>query len=269
MPEMTTIRSAQNERIKHVARLQRQSSFRRKIRRFCIEMQRDYARAVDAGLKPEAIYIHEKYDPDELLPSRPADVPVFRVSDNVLKKISYRENPQGFVAVFEMPGQSFEWLASIFAKPGPWVLVLSGLEKPGNVGAILRTAEGAGVDAVVIDDPAFDLYNPNVIRASTGVVFHLPIHCAQPGEILTWLSDHDFRLIAATPEATDLYTQTGFAGAIAMLLGAEAEGLSDAWLEHAHAAIRIPMAGVADSLNVSVTAGIIMYEARRQRDGGV
>jgi TrmH family RNA methyltransferase len=145
------------------------------------------------------------------------------------------------------------------------VIVLEGVEKPGNVGAVLRSADGAGADALIAADPRTDLFNPNVIRASAGTVFSLPLAAASSRATLDWLRDRGMRIVAARVDAADIYTDADLSGPLAIVLGAEAEGLSEAWSGPDVQAVRLPMLGIADSLNVSVSAAILLYEARRQR----
>jgi TrmH family RNA methyltransferase len=139
------------------------------------------------------------------------------------------------------------------------------LEKPGNLGAILRTCDGVGVEAVLVCDPKTDVYNPNVIRSSTGVIFSIPVVCASSSEISSFLKSKKIRICASQPAAPKLYTQVDFKGAWALVLGSEDQGLSEYWLKQADTAVKIPMNGMADSLNVSISAAIILYEALRQR----
>jgi TrmH family RNA methyltransferase len=141
------------------------------------------------------------------------------------------------------------------------------VEKPGNLGAILRSADGAGVDALIVADPSTDLFNPNVIRASLGTVFSVPVAVASSGVVLEWLIQRGLRIVAARVEGSVDYADADYRGAVAIALGSEARGLSDAWAELATVAVRLPMLGTADSLNVSATAAVLFYEALRQRRG--
>jgi TrmH family RNA methyltransferase len=147
----------------------------------------------------------------------------------------------------------------------PLIGVIEGVEKPGNLGAVLRTADGAGLSALIVAEPGTDLLNPNVIRASLGTIFSVPVAVASTGEVLTWLRSRDISIIAARVQGSVDYTKADYTRPTAIALGSEARGLSDAWAELADASVHIPMLGVADSLNVSATAAILFYEARRQR----
>ena len=145
------------------------------------------------------------------------------------------------------------------------VVVIEGVEKPGNVGAVLRSADGAGVDALIAADPRTDLFNPNAIRASAGTVFSVPLAAASATATIQWLRAHGLRIVAARPDADRLYTDADLTGPLVLALGSETDGLTDLWSEPDVEAVRLPMLGVADSLNVSVTAAILIYEALRQR----
>jgi RNA methyltransferase, TrmH family len=187
---------------------------------------------------------------------------VVQVSRPVFEKISYREGPDGWLAV--VPAVPSE-LSRLELGPRPLVLVCAGLEKPGNLGAILRTADAAGVAAVIAADPVTDWGNPNVVRASKGTVFSVPVASAAGPEVLAWIAGRGLRLVAATPDASQLISETDLTGPTAIAVGAEQTGLSADWLDRADVRIRIPMFGRADSLNVSTSAAIITYEAVRQR----
>jgi TrmH family RNA methyltransferase len=150
----------------------------------------------------------------------------------------------------------------------PLLAVIEGVEKPGNLGAVLRTADGAGVSAVIVAESGTDLFNPNVIRASLGTIFSVPVAVASTGDVLAWLRERGIRIVAARVQASIDYTSADYRGAVAIALGSEARGLSDAWAELADISVHVPMLGIADSLNVSATAAVIFYEALRQRRGG-
>jgi RNA methyltransferase, TrmH family len=176
--------------------------------------------------------------------------------------VSYREGPDGWLAVVPAISAGLDQLRP---GPRPLVLVSAGLEKPGNLGAILRTADAAGVAAVIAADPVTDWGNPNVVRASKGTVFSVPVASAPTAEVLQWLTARRLRVVAATPDTSTLVTEADLTGATAIAVGAEQTGLSPEWLERADIRVRIPMFGKADSLNVSTSAAIILYEAVRQR----
>jgi TrmH family RNA methyltransferase len=192
-------------------------------------------------------------------------VPVLELGREAFEKLAYGDRLDGVVAVAETPLRT---LADLILPPDPLIAVIEGVEKPGNLGAVLRTADGAGVNAVVVADSATDLFNPNIIRASLGTVFALPVCVASSGDVLTWLRQRGIAIIAARVQGAVDYTDADYRGAVAIALGSEARGLSDAWGELARASVHVPMLGVADSLNVSVTAAVLFYEALRQRRGG-
>jgi RNA methyltransferase, TrmH family len=193
---------------------------------------------------------------------REESVPVLELSREAFARLSYGDRLDGVVAVAETPLRT---LNDLELAPDPLIAIIEGVEKPGNLGAILRTADGAGVNAVIVAESATDLFNPNIIRASLGTVFALPVVVASSGDVLAWLQERDIAIIAARVDGSVDYTAADYSGAIAIALGSEARGLSDPWGELARASVRVPMLGVADSLNVSVTAAVLFYEALRQR----
>lgn len=187
---------------------------------------------------------------------------VHSLSESLFRKLAFGERLEGVVGVMQVPSLDLGRLA---LAGDPLVVVIEGVEKPGNIGAVLRSVDGAGADALIAADPRTDLFNPNVIRASAGTVFSVPIAAASTGATLDWLRDRGLRIVAARVDADRLYTEVDLTGALAIALGAEADGLSDAWTGPGIKAVRLPMLGVADSLNVSVSAAVLLYEARRQR----
>lgn len=187
---------------------------------------------------------------------------VVRLSRPVFEKVSYREGPDGWLALVPALETSLD---HVVLGSQALVLACAGLEKPGNLGAILRTADAAGVAAVIAADPVTDWGNPNVVRASKGTVFSVPIASATTAEVLAWISAHGLQLVAATPDAKQLVTEADLTGPTVLAVGAEQAGLPADWLERADVRVRIPMLGRADSLNVSASAAIITFEAVRQR----
>jgi TrmH family RNA methyltransferase len=188
--------------------------------------------------------------------------PVHSVSESVFVRISFGERAEGVVAVVRIPSLD---LAQLVLPDDPLVVVVEGVEKPGNVGAVLRSADGAGADAVVAADARTDLFNPNAIRSSLGTAFSMPMAAASTTDTLGWLRANGLRIVAARVDAERLYTDADLSGPLAIALGAESDGLSAAWSGESIEAVRLPMAGIADSLNVSATAAVLLYEARRQR----
>ena len=264
-PAELEITSPANPRIKQLVALRRRRG-RDLASVTLVEGLAEVRLALDAGVRPETLY----YCPDLSSPASlhlAADAAavgaeVIRVTRPVFEKVSYREGPDGWLAVVPAVQTS---LSRLDLPPAPLVLVCAGLEKPGNLGAILRTADAAGVAAVIAADPVTDWGNPNVVRASKGTVFSVPVASATTAEVLAWMTSHGLQMVAATPDARQLVTQVDLTGPTAIAVGAEKTGLSAEWLERADVRLRIPMFGRADSLNVSTSAAIITYEAVRQR----
>jgi len=180
----------------------------------------------------------------------------------VFEKMSYRDNPDGWLAVFPIPHISLDDLK---LSESPLLIITESIEKPGNLGAILRTADAARVDAVIVCDPRVDVYNPNVVRASRGAIFTVPVVETNSAQVLLFLNRRDIRVLAATPSAEEEYTHQDLRGPLAVAVGTEDEGLSDFWLSQADVKVKIPMLGKVNSLNVSVSTALIVYEAVRQR----
>jgi TrmH family RNA methyltransferase len=222
--------------------------------------------ALSAGARPLTLYVCPDLAGDDPQPmiDRVADLgaEMVRVSRPVFAKIAYRESPDGWLAVLPAVPASLNLL-----DPGirPLVLVCEGVEKPGNLGAILRTADAAGVAAVIAADPGTDWGNPNVVRASKGTVFSVPVASASSADVLAWIAGRSLTLVAATPDGEVLLTDADLSGPTAIVVGSEARGLPAAWLKRADTRVRIPMFGRADSLNVATSAAILLYEAVRQR----
>ncbi|MDY0170959.1 MAG: RNA methyltransferase, partial [Thermoguttaceae bacterium] len=191
---------------------------------------------------------------------------LLEVTESVFVKLAFGQRAEGVLAVAEPPATE---LASLRLPEHPLVAVLEGFEKPGNVGAVLRSADGAGISAVVVADPRTDLFNPNAIRASLGTIFSLPVRKAAGSEALAWLREHRLNVVAARVDGSVPYTEVDFRPPTAIVLGSEAEGLSPLWHGEHITAVRLPMLGEADSLNVSAAAAVLFYEALRQRGGGV
>ena len=193
---------------------------------------------------------------------RGASIPMWDLGPDAFAKLAYGDRLDGIVSVAETP---LHRLTDLQLPSNPLIGVIEGVEKPGNLGAVLRTADGAGLSAIIVAEPGTDLLNPNVIRASLGTIFAVPVAVASTGEVLTWLREQQIVIVAARVQGSVDYTKADYRGPTAIALGSEARGLSDAWAELATASVHIPMLGVADSLNVSATAAILFYEARRQR----
>lgn len=260
---MEQLTSTANPRVKALVRL-REPSERRRTGLFLLETAREMARALEAGYAVRELYVCADAAVDEALVERVAGSggKILGITRPILDKITYRQNPQPMVAVAEAKPLQLEDLA---LGDDALVVVLTGLEKPGNIGAILRTADAAGVDAVLIDSADGDLYNPHCIRASTGAVFSVPVVCAEGPALREYLAAQGLTIVTASPEAGVAYTRAPLADAVAIVLGSEDQGLSAEWRAEADQPVCVPMFGEVDSLNVSVTAALLMYEARRQR----
>jgi RNA methyltransferase, TrmH family len=235
-----------------------------------VDGARELRRALDAGIEVVEAFVCEPLlaGPDaraalDLLRAR--GTLVTATSQPVFSRLAFGERAEGFVAIVRVPSMGLDGLV---LPEDPLVAVVEGVEKPGNIGAVLRSADGAGADAVVAASPRTDLFNPNAIRASAGTVFSVPLAAALTPEVLVWLRDQGLRIVAARVDADRLHTEADLTGPLALVFGAEAEGLSTAWRSPGIEAVRLPMLGVADSLNVSVSAAVLLYEARRQRDFG-
>lgn len=263
---MINFSSLQNPRIKSLVRLQEKAQERRREKKFVVEGQREIRRAIECGYPLQELFFLDNPDWPFTLQSLRSisshSFEIFEVNKQVFEKIAYRETTENLVGVFN----SRELLLShLKLGSNPFILVLEAIEKPGNLGAMLRTADGAGVDAVILCDPKADVYNPNVIRASTGCLFSVPLAICNSQEALQFLRERNIKIFTASPDAENLLYDLNLTKSGAFVLGTEAEGLSDFWLKDADYNFKLPMLGKADSLNVSVAAGIILYEVARQR----
>ncbi|MCG8585598.1 MAG: RNA methyltransferase [Pirellulales bacterium] len=263
---MTLITSIQNPRIKNAGKL-RQRRQRDRQKRFLIDGIREIRRAHKSSVVLEEVFYNEKAlrDPvvQELIDELRKDgIQVNDVVKPVFAKLAYGERDEGVVAVAKTPERT---LAEYAPSDRALLVVLEGVEKPGNVGAVLRTADAAGVDGVVLAGGGTDLWNPNTVRASLGAIFSLDVCQASTDETIGWLTDNGFNVLAARVDAELLYTDADYAGRVAIALGSEADGLTPAWHADTVTAIRLPMHGMVDSLNVSAASAVVMYEAVRQR----
>ena len=260
------ITSLQNPLVKSIVRLQQKASERRATGSFAIEGRREISLARQNNIEVEKLFIcPEIFTPDPIYPIifEAIDTSkLFEVSLAVYNKIAYREGVEGVI----MLGRAHEARLRAY-NPGQnsLMVVLEGVEKPGNLGAILRTTDAAGVDAVLLCNMRTDLFNPNAIRASLGCVFSQKIFVCESAEAINWLKEKGIDLYAAAPESSHFYTDVNFTKPTAIAFGAEDDGLSLLWLKQARQVIKIPMNGVIDSLNVSASVAIIAFEAIRQR----
>jgi len=261
------ITSVQNEGIKRVVRL-RDRRGREERGLTLVEGVREVRQALHAGLAIQQIYMCREGDyhcPDDLIEElAAAGVRRVETSGAVFGKIAYGDRTDGVLAVVEQPALT---LADLELSATPLVVVLECVEKPGNLGAVLRTCDGAGVDALLVCDERTDLYNPNIVRASLGAVFTVPVVACTNREAAAFLTSMGIRSFAAVVQATGHYFEKDLTGPCAIVLGSEQDGLSEFWRHHASDQVRIPMRGKLDSLNVSVSAAIMIFEAVRQRTG--
>lgn len=258
------ITSPQNPAIKNIVKLSKHKE-RKEQNLFVIEGARELTLALEGGYEIAAVYVcrdlFARTDYPDVLRSV-CEKTVFDISLEVFGKIAYRENSDGIVALGRPKSHTPDTLK---LSGNPFVIVLEAVEKPGNLGAILRTADAAAVDAVIICDPQTDLYNPNVVRSSVGGLFTVQTVVCTSQEAVKWLEENGITSFAAELLAAEFYQDADFTGPSAIVLGTEADGLTTFWLQHAKKRIKIPMRGKIDSLNVSVSAAVLTFEAIRQR----
>ena len=257
------ITSLQNPRVKHIVKLRDDKKQRKQDGLMLVEGFDEIALAIAAGHKPQTLLSAPE------LATQPFtfdSAETLTVSRAVFEKMSYRDNPDGWLAIFPIPASTFESMESGSLLPKlPLIIIAESIEKPGNLGAILRTADAAHVDAVLLCDPRVDLWNPNVVRASRGTVFSVPVVECDNASALEWLQRRKLRVLAATPSADMLYSDVDLRQPVAIAVGTEDEGLTDFWMQNADMRVKIPMLGKVNSLNVSVSTALIVYEAVRQR----
>jgi TrmH family RNA methyltransferase len=262
---MTLITSLQNPRVKLAIKL-RDRRQRQRYRRILIDGVRELSRAIAAGVELLEVFrcpsLGIGNETQQVLDGLPNTAEVFQVTSAVFEKLAFGSRAEGVLGVARMPEASLE---KIVLPENPLVVVLEGVEKPGNIGAVARTADASGSSALVVADSRTDLFNPNAIRASLGTIFRLPMASATTAETLAWLRRQRLSIFAARVDGSTLYTDVDFKTPSAVVLGSEAHGLSSAWSGDDVQAIRLPMLGVADSLNVSATAAVLCYEAWRSR----
>lgn len=259
------ISSTQNPKIKNVVLLIDKSSERRKQHLVVIEGAREITLAMQAGISAQTLfYCTDIFSQESVLlldTLTEKDCSLYQVTKNVFDKIAFRENSDGLVL---LATPVFLNLEDLKLPEYPLIIILESVEKPGNLGAVLRTADAANVDAVIICDPKTDLYNPNAIRSSVGCIFTCPIVTATASEVLAWLNLKNIQSYAAALTAEKFYHETDLKPATALIFGTEADGLTDFWLQNSPQ-IKIPMLGKIDSLNLSNSVAIMVFEAKRQR----
>ncbi len=256
--EQLIISSAQNPKIKRLLALQQKSQERRKEGLFVVEGRRELEHCIHAGYEVESIF---SLDPSI---SPIVEGRSYTVSTQVYEKIAYRGSTEGLIAIVKAKQHKLEDLK---LKDNPLIVVLERVEKPGNLGAVLRSADAAQADAVIVCDPLTDLYNPNLIRSSIGAIFTVPTVACTSEECIAFLKEQNIQILTAQLQDSSLYYDTPMTQGTAIVMGTESTGLTDQWRQAADAHIRIPMLGKLDSLNVSVSAAILLFEAVRQRQG--
>ena len=263
------IASPSNPRIKSTARL-RDRRDRETAQLTLVDGSREVRRALQSDVEVVEAFVCEtllagedaRAALDTLAERR---VPTTSTTEAAFAKLAFGDRADGLIAVVRIPSMTLDDLR---LPDDPLIVIVEGVEKPGNLGAVLRSADGAGADALIAASPRTDLMNPNAIRASAGTIFSVPIASAPTAEVIDWLRRRSITVVPALVDADRVYTDADLTGPLAVAFGSETTGLSDAWRSSDVAAVRLPMLGVADSLNVSVSAAIVLYEARRQRDAG-
>jgi TrmH family RNA methyltransferase len=260
------ITSLQNPKVKYLVTLRER---RKRIQAgvFIVEGYEELSLAVETGAQPTELFycpalFHDEHQAKLLEQLKHTSAQIIEVSEAVFHKVAYRDNPDGWLATFPIRQKSLDALR---LGPKPFVVVTESVEKPGNLGAILRTADAAGVDALISCDPTTDWGNPNVVRASKGALFGVQVAEAESQRTIGWLQDQGIKIVAASPDASTRYDQADFSGPVAITVGTEKHGLSNLWLDQADVAVYIPMAGRVNSLNVSTATAILIYEIVRQR----
>lgn len=263
---MTLITSIHNPRVKQLLAL-RERREREQAGRMLVEGHDEISLALDCGAQPAALYycpalIRVPARQALLDRARQAGAELIELNERVFEKVAYRDGPDGWLAVFPLIRRR---LADLTLRARPLLLVAEAVEKPGNLGAMLRTADAAGLDALISCDPNTDLGNPNVVRSSKGALFSVPVAEAGSAETIAWLRERGIAIVAATPAAAQDFDRLDLSGPLAVVVGAEKTGLTRLWLDQADMQARIPMTGRVNSLNVSIAAALLVYEAVRQR----
>ncbi|MCQ2149189.1 MAG: RNA methyltransferase [Bacteroidales bacterium] len=260
------VTSLQNPKIKELLALQEKSGLRREKALFVVEGVRETRHCLDSGFEPDTIFVcpsilgrADAAAAEWIYGSRAR---IVEITPEIYARVAYRGGTEGVMAEMKWKERRLDTLT---LKPSPLIAVLEGVEKPGNLGAVLRSADAAGADAVLICDSPTDLYNPNLIRASIGAVFTVPTVCCTSEEATAFLKERGVRILTAQLQDSELYYDADMKSGTAIVIGNEASGLTDIWRDAADAHVRIPMLGNLDSLNASVSAAILLFEAVRQR----
>ena len=263
------ITSLQNSKIKDLVKLKDKNK-RDKAKRFLIEGYREITKAILVDVEIETLFICEelflKDNENSLIEKiKSKNVEVFETTQDVFKKVSYRDRPDGLIALAKQFEIKLDDVEKILSKKNPLILIMEKIEKPGNLGSILRSSDASGIDLVIVTDPVTDIFNPNVIRSSIGAIFTKPVFVTENEKVFELLKKHNINIIATTPHTDKIYFEIDYKKPTAILVGAEQYGLSDFWIQKADDLIKIPMMGIADSLNVAAAATLVLYEALRQR----
>jgi len=261
------ISSLQNPTVKLLLELQQKSRSRNKYKKFVVEGINEIRLCIHGGFKIDSLFYSEHYTSETELISdlgiKENSFPFVKVSNAVFEKIAYRKDVKNAIALVAFSEKS---TSDIVLKPNMLLLVAEGIEKPGNLGAILRSADAMGADAVILCDPRCDIYNPNVIRGSVGSVFAIPVISCKNITALEFLQNHQFQIFTTFMESAKNAWNVNFVNRSAILVGTESTGLTDFWKKPGHQNVNIPMFGKVDSLNVSVAVSLLLYEARKQME---
>ena len=265
MGELKHISSTQNPEIRQLEHWSRKSRDRRRAGRFVLEGLRELGLALEGGYRPDRLYFCPDILPEAALRELPGleGCPLVSLSPDVYRHLAYRGKTEGVIGLMHSKAHRLEDL--VLKSEAPLILVAEAPEKPGNIGALLRTADAAGLDAVIIADPRGDLYNPNVIRSSVGCLFTVQVATAGSAEVLGFLKEQGIQVLAAALGDSTRYDLVDYKVPTAIVVGTESTGLTDLWMAGADTRIAIPMQGAIDSMNVSVAASVLIFEARRQR----
>ena len=262
---MKQISSTQNAYIKELLKLQEKARERKKKGLFLVEGQREISLVLKGGYEIDTVlFVAELFSEEKLTEIKNQAANCIEITKEVYQKLAYRDTTEGIIAVVKT--KNFDLEAIEFNSNTPLVLVMEGIEKPGNIGAMLRTADAANVDAVFIANPKTDLFNPNIIRSSVGCVFTNQIATGTSEDIIAFLQEHNIHIYSATLQNSNEYHKNDYTKATALVVGTEATGLTQVWRDEATQNINIPMQGEIDSMNVSVATAILTFEAKRQRN---
>lgn len=265
---MLEISSTQNPKVKQALNLWERKE-RDKSNLFLIEGYRELFRAIEAGRKVKWLFFCREFflgeNEDSLIDKiSKSGAELFSCTKAVFQKLSYRDRPDGLLAVAEQKHLSLDQFRKTLSS-NPFIVVAEAIEKPGNLGTILRSADASGVDGVIVCDRCTDLHNPNVVRSSVGTLFTVPTIESSSKDVIAWLKASGIAIVAATPHAKEEFTKTNLKGPVAIVVGTEQIGLTKTWMDEADIQVRIPMLGIADSLNVATATTLLLYEVLRQR----